>query len=170
MQLARTLMLLVLVVVAIILQVSVFPHLAVTGVVPDVVLVLVVAVALAEGPGFAAVFGFVAGLGLDLAPPADHAIGRWALAFVIVGYLAGLVRQDAVRSLLATAVTAAACAFIGTSLFAISGIILDDPGTTVARVLGVVPLTVAYDVLLALVVVPSVRTWLGRVEPQQVRW
>jgi hypothetical protein len=32
-----------------------------------------------------AVLGFVAGLLLDLVPPADHEAGRWALALVVVG-------------------------------------------------------------------------------------
>ena len=41
--------------------------------------------------------GFAAGLLLDLAPPADHVAGRWALALVLVGYLAGRVRQDVRR-------------------------------------------------------------------------
>ena len=34
---------------------------------------------------------------LDLAPPADHVAGRWALALVLVGYVAGRVRQRASR-------------------------------------------------------------------------
>ena len=51
--------------------------------------------ALVRGPQFAAVLGFFAGLLLDLAPPADHVAGRWALALVVVGYVAGRMRQDA---------------------------------------------------------------------------
>ena len=38
--------------------------------------------------------GFAAGLALDLAPPADHLAGRWALALVVVGYVAGRARRD----------------------------------------------------------------------------
>ncbi len=34
------------------------------------------------------------GLLLDLAPPADHVAGRWALALLLAGYVAGRVRQD----------------------------------------------------------------------------
>ena len=61
---------------------------------PNLVLLVVVAAALTRGPQFAAVLGFVAGVLLDLAPPADHIAGRWALALVVVGYVAGRVRQD----------------------------------------------------------------------------
>lgn len=169
MRLIRPLVMAVLVLVAITLQISVAPHLAVTGVVPDVLLVLVVAVAFAEGPQYAAQLGLFAGFALDLAPPADHTIGRWALTLVIVGYLAGIVRQDAARSLLATVVATAACAFVGTSVFALSGLVLGDPGVTVSHVLAVVPLSVVYDVLLALLVVPLVRAWTARLQPQRVR-
>ena len=78
-----------------VLQVAVFPHLAWEGIVPNLCLLVVVAAALVRGPAFAATLGFFAGLLLDLAPPADHVAGRWALALVVVGYLAGRMRQDA---------------------------------------------------------------------------
>ena len=71
-----------------------FPHLAWEGIVPNFCLLVVVAAALVRGPAFAATLGFFAGLMLDLAPPADHVAGRWALALVVVGYVAGLMRQD----------------------------------------------------------------------------
>jgi uncharacterized BrkB/YihY/UPF0761 family membrane protein len=59
-----------------------------------------VAVALAGGPRAGAVAGFAAGLLADLAPPADHPAGRLALVFALVGYLAGLAREEASRSAL----------------------------------------------------------------------
>ena len=79
---------------ALVLQVSLFPHFAWHGIVPNLCLLVVVGAALTRGPQFAAVLGFVAGVLLDLAPPADHVAGRWALALVVVGYVAGRVRQD----------------------------------------------------------------------------
>src|ERR1041384_5932114 len=83
-----------LVALALVLQVAVFPHLAWQGIVPNFCLLVVVAAALVRGPSFAATLGFFAGLLLALAPPADHVVGRWALALVVVGYVAGLMRQD----------------------------------------------------------------------------
>ena len=87
-----------LVVLALVLQVSLFPHLAQGwmghGVVPNLCLLVVVAAALVRGPEQAAVLGFVAGVLLDLAPPADHVAGRWALALVLVGYVAGRMRPE----------------------------------------------------------------------------
>ncbi len=69
------------IVLSVTLQVAVFSLFSVNGVVPNLALVVVVAAAIARGPQFGAVVGFVAGMLLDLAPPADHVAGRWALAF-----------------------------------------------------------------------------------------
>ncbi|MDQ3307474.1 MAG: rod shape-determining protein MreD, partial [Actinomycetota bacterium] len=80
----------VLIVVTVTLQMSIFSHFSIRGVVPDLALLVVIAAALVRGPSYAALVGFAAGLVLDLAPPADHTAGRWALSLVLVGYLAGL--------------------------------------------------------------------------------
>ena len=45
------------------------------GATPDLLLLVVVALALAYGPGFGLVCGFGAGLAADLVPPADHEVG-----------------------------------------------------------------------------------------------
>ena len=100
-----------LVCLAVVAQVVVFRYVAIDGVVPDLALVLVVVAAIDRGPQFAAVLGFAAGMLLDLAPPADHVAGRWALALVVVGYLAGRVRQDA-RSSAPPCTRSAACSSV----------------------------------------------------------
>ena len=82
------------VMLALLLQVSLLPHLAWQGVVPNLALLVVVGAALTQGPQFAMVLGFAAGALVDLAPPADHTAGRWALALTVVGYVAGRVRSD----------------------------------------------------------------------------
>ena len=113
-----------------------------------------VAAALVRGPEFAAVLGFLGGLAIDLAPPADHVAGRWALALVVVGYLAGRVRHDAGTSAVGAVVTVAACSFVGTSVFALSGMLLHDPAIPVGEALEVIPVAVLYDVLLTPFVLP----------------
>jgi rod shape-determining protein MreD len=159
-----------LVVLAVSLQIGFFSTLAVAGVVPDVALLVVVAAALARGPEYAAVLGFAAGLALDLAPPADHTVGRWALALVVTGYLAGLVRHDAYRSAVAAVLTVAASAFIGTSVFALSGLVLGDASVSVEAVLRVVAIAVCYDVALTPLVLPPVGWLLRRTVPMTARW
>lgn len=170
MPLVRVLTLTVLVVLAVVLQVSVFGNLSYDGVVPNLALLLVVAAALVRGPEFAAMLGFLAGLAVDVAPPADHVAGRWALALVLVGYLAGRVRHDAGTSAVAAVLTVAACSFVGTSVFAFSGILLGDPGVSTGQALGVIPVAVVYDVLLTPFVLPLAMRLLRRIEPHQVAY
>jgi rod shape-determining protein MreD len=70
-----------------ILQVSIAPHLAIGSVVPNLMLLVVVTIALTEGPNAGCVVGFFAGLLLDLLGAGP--IGLWALVLCVVGYLAG---------------------------------------------------------------------------------
>lgn len=167
---ARTLVLTIVITFAVVLQVALFPHLAYAGVVPNLALLVVVAAALVRGPEFAAVIGFLSGLAIDLAPPADHVAGRWALALVVVGYLAGRVRQDARTSALAAIVTVAAASFVGTSIFALSGMVLSDPAVPAVEALAVIPTAVVYDVLITPFVLPLMMRLFRRLEPHQVAY
>lgn len=167
---ARALVLTVVITLAVVLQVALFAPLAVNGVVPNLALLVVVAAALVRGPEFAAVLGFVAGLAVDLAPPADHVAGRWALALVVVGYLAGRVRHDAGSSAVAAVVTVAASSFIGTSVFALSGMVLADPAVPLAEALAVIPTAVVYDVVLTPFVLPVMMGLFRRLQPHQVAY
>lgn len=152
---------------AVVLQVGVFAHLSIAGVVPNLVLLVVVGAALTRGPEFAATLGFLGGLALDLAPPADHVAGRWALALVVVGFLAGRVRQDAGSSAVAAVVTVAASSFVGTSLFALTGMLLRDPALAMAEAFQVIPVSVGYDVLLTPLVLPLAMGLFQRVRPHE---
>lgn len=144
--------------VALVLQVSVFPHLAWQGVGPNLGLLVVVAAALARGPVFGMGVGFAAGLTLDLAPPADHLAGRWALALVVVGYVAGRVRPDRPADTGSLLWTVAVCSFVGSSVFALSGLLLGDLEVGIPGLLQVVLVGVVWDVALTPLVVP----WLMR--------
>jgi rod shape-determining protein MreD len=154
-----------LVLLAIVLQVSLFSSLAIDGVAPDLALLVVIAAALVRGPEYAAVLGFIAGLLVDIAPPADHSAGRWALAFVVSGYLAGMVRRDARSSALAAVVVVAAGAFVATSIFALSGLLIGDQRVDVGNALHVIPVAVLYDVLLTPLVIPLVIAVLDGLQP-----
>jgi len=168
MSLARALTALAAVVAALVLQVTVFPYVAWDGIVPNLVLLVAVAAALTRGPQFAAVLGFVAGVALDLAPPADHVAGRWALALVLVGYLAGRVRQDQNPTTSTVVMTVAGASFIGSSVFALSGMVLGEPGSDVGGVLTVVLVAVLWDVLLTPFVLPPLMGMFRRLEPERV--
>ena len=127
MNISRTGMVGLVIVLAVVLQVAVFNLFAVNGVVPNLVLIVVVAAAIARGPQFGAVVGFTAPASSSTSRrPADHVAGRWALALVLVAILAGRVRDDARRSPIAALATVAVCSFIATSVFALSGVVLGD--------------------------------------------
>lgn len=159
-----------LVVLAVLLQAVVLPHVAIDGVVPNLALLLVVAAALVRGPEFAAVLGFGAGLVLDLAPPADHVAGRWALALTVVGFLAGRVRADADRSMVAALITVAASSFVGTSIYALSGVLLDDDSGSAGTMLAVVAISVVIDLVVAPLVLPLAKAAFRRAAPPQVAY
>ncbi|WGL53575.1 rod shape-determining protein MreD [Nocardioides sp. BP30] len=159
-----------LVAVALLLQVSLFDAFAWQGVVPDLVLMVVVAAALSRGCQTGMVLGFAAGLLMDLAPPADHLAGRWALALMIAGYVAGRVRQDAGRaSVVAVMATMAACSLVATTVFGLSGMVLRDPALGFGEVLRVIGIGLVWDVLLTPLVLPALLALYGRAEALRAR-
>lgn len=165
MSLLRGVVAVVLVSLAVVLQVSLFPHFAWQGIVPNLSLLVVVGAALIRGPQTAMMVGFVAGLAVDLAPPADHIAGRWALALVLVGYLAGRVRPASKPSATAVVVAVAASSFVGTSIYALSGLLLQDPVVGVTEMLTTILIAMVWDVLLTPFVLPAVMLLFTRMQP-----
>jgi rod shape-determining protein MreD len=92
----RYVRLLLLVVVLVIMQVTIFPHLRLFGVVPDLGLLVAVAVGYQDGPEAGALIGFVAGFGYDLF--LETPIGLNALAYALVGYGVGVLEAGLFRS------------------------------------------------------------------------
>jgi rod shape-determining protein MreD len=155
-----------LIVVALVVQVSVLARLHLPGAVPDVLLLTVLGLALVYGHVGGALIGFGAGLLADLAPPADHAAGRYALVLCVVGYLAGLVKPETGRLKSATGpmVVVVAGAIGSTLLYAGVGALVGD---TAARHVGLGSLlftAALYDLLLAPFVVPGVMALARRAE------
>ncbi|MFC9700413.1 rod shape-determining protein MreD [Streptomyces sp. NPDC056943] len=155
-----------LIVVALVVQVSVLARLQLPGAVPDLVLLTVVALALAYGPVSGSLIGFTAGLLADLAPPADHAAGRYALVLCVIGYLVGLAKPENGRLTSATGPMAVvvAAAVGSTLLYAGVGALVGD---TAARHvgLGFLLFTAAvYDLLLAPFTVPLIMALARRAE------
>jgi rod shape-determining protein MreD len=168
MNLPRTGIVGLVILLAVVLQVAVFNLFSVNGVVPNLALVAVVAASVARGPQFGAVVGFVAGMLLDLAPPADHVAGRWALALVLVAILAGRVRADARRSPIAGLATVAVCSFVATSVFALSGVILGDHALPAGEMMQVIGIALLWDVVVAPLLLPGLMNLFERTRPAEL--
>jgi rod shape-determining protein MreD len=167
MTLLRALGVTALLVLAVVIQTAVLGQVAIDGVVPDLALVVVVAAALVRGPEFGAATGFVAGVLVDLAPPADHLVGRWALAFVVVGFLAGRLRHEA-TSPVGAVLAVGAGSFVGFSVFALSGLILHDGALAIGDMLPVIALGVALDLVVAPLLLPGLLALFRRMTPPRV--
>lgn len=140
----------IVVIVALVLQVIVVNRLPLPGgVVPDLVLLAVVALAIVYGPLPGLVIGFCAGLVADVIPPADHTIGQYAFVFCLVGYIAGMAQTEMERSSVLPFVAMVAGVIGGCVLYAVLGGLLGDPRITWSTARHVVPLTALYDVLLS---------------------
>src|SRR5215468_3133008 len=157
----RALLATVAVLAAIVLQVTVLNNLPFPGgSQPDLVLVVVVAMALASGPLEGAVIGFAAGLALDIAPPASGLVGQSALVFCLVGYGCGRLRGPLERSAWLPVAGVALGAAAGEALYALVGLIFGDPDVSWQAARQVLPAAVTYDLLISPFVFYAV-AWLG---------
>ncbi|MFC4471200.1 rod shape-determining protein MreD [Streptomyces xiangluensis] len=155
-----------LVIVALVVQVTVLARLQLPGAVPDLLMLTVLGLALVYGHVGGALVGFGAGLLADLAPPADHAAGRYALVLCVIGYLAGLAKPDKgqIRSATGPMVVVVASAIGSTLLYAGVGALVGD---TAARHVGLGSLlftAALYDLLLAPFVVPGIMALARRAD------
>jgi rod shape-determining protein MreD len=92
----RALRMTLLIVMVVLVQVTLFPHLRIAGVVPDLGLVAALAVGYHDGPEAGATVGFCMGLGFDLF--LDTPLGLYALAYALVGYGVGVIESGLLRS------------------------------------------------------------------------
>jgi rod shape-determining protein MreD len=155
------------VVTALLLQATVLARLPLPGGVPDLLLVLVVAFALVEGPLSGTVTGFVTGLLADLG--SDHELGRTALAYALVGYLVGLLQDDRPRSPLLPLGAVALAGAGAVTTYALEGLLLGDPRISSGSFWPSLAGTVTYSVLLTPLVVPVVGALVRRLDPDPFR-
>jgi rod shape-determining protein MreD len=150
---------------ALAVQVTVLTRLPLPGATPDLVLLVVVALALAHGPTFGLAAGFGAGLATDLVPPADTTVGRWAFVLTLVGYLAGQAMGETRRSAFVPPFVVAGAAAASVLLYAGLVALMSDTHISWLAVSEILPTAVLYDVILSAFVVPAVLVLVGKVEP-----
>lgn len=165
----RVALIVVLVLIACIVDAVLFDPMNLPGSPPNVLLLVVAALALVLGPAGGAVTGFFAGLAADILPPADHLIGRYALVLCLVGYLVGLFHDEARDSVILGLVAVGVAAAVATLLYGALGGLLSDGRVDAHTVLSSLPFSILYDVVLAPFVVPWVMALARRAEPQVTR-
>ena len=147
----------VLIVLAVIIEVTVLAPLPFPGATPGLVLVTVAAIAFAFGPVTGSAAGFAAGILLDLAPPASGTIGVTALILTLVGFALGRVFDADDRPLVITTVLTALAAALAVLAGAALGGLLGNPRIEWGEVPVMIITAAIYAAILALPLVPLVR-------------
>jgi rod shape-determining protein MreD len=145
--------LLLLLIVLVLLQTAVLPYARIAGVVPDLGLVATVAVAYYAGPEVGAIFGFAAGLAMDLF--LQTPLGLGALAFALTGYFFGVLQGGMLRSAWwVTPLLGGLGGILGGLLFIGIGALVGQDQLFTLRSLRVVLLSGVYDAVVAPIVFP----------------
>jgi rod shape-determining protein MreD len=142
---------------AVILQVAVAPHLSIGGAVPNFLLLMVIAVALIEGPRYGTIAGFAAGLMFDLIGTGP--IGPMALVLCVVGFVAGSLQENMFAEGWRLPVTVVLIASLITTLgYWIVLALAGETGSFWSALLSVMVPSALYNAVLALLTFP----WLAR--------
>lgn len=145
---------------ALLAQTAFFPHVRPWGVVPDVMVLAVAAVAVREGAEIGAVFGFAAGVLIDLF--LEVPVGLSAFAYAVVGYGVGMVQTGLLRPQwwMSPAIGGTASLVAGL-IFVLAAMILGQEYLFSVRTFVVIPARAAYDALLAIAVFPVASRLMG---------
>lgn len=159
-----------LVLAAVVLQSSALSRLTFFGVAPDLVVMVVITIALLEGPIPGAVAGFAAGLLIDF--PLETPAGLTGLAYLAVGYLTGIVRPYVQPTAVLFPVLAVGIgSLISGALFSLLLFLFGAQPDPLVRVTRVVLLTAVYNTLLTPLVYPVIRRLLAIYPGEKVqRW
>ncbi|HEX4493814.1 MAG TPA: rod shape-determining protein MreD [Acidimicrobiia bacterium] len=151
----RVLPLGLLVLTTVVVQVAFMPHLRLFGVVPDLGLVLAIAIAYHDDAETAAIVGFATGLGFDLFLRTP--VGASALAYAVTGYATGVIQASLIRSSRwLPFVLGGLGGLIGGLIFAVIAILAGTDSLIHLTTVGIVARAALYDAIAALVVFPLV--------------
>ncbi len=149
-----------------VLQTAVIPHVELWGVFPDLPVLVVVSWSLLQGKREGAVWGFIAGLGVDLFSGAP--LGAATLALVGVGLLSGSGQATVFRGHIALPlVTMFVATFVYNLIFLLVVQIAGQPVVWLDSLVGIVLPAALFNTLLTPVVfwlMRIVKTWFGHEE------
>lgn len=130
------------------LQLSLFSDLRISGRAPDLLLVAAIVAGLTGGPDRGAITGFVGGLALDLFLPTP--LGLSALAYAVAGWSVGQTENAIVGEHPWIVIPlSAAGSTIGVATFVTVGELLGQPNLYTERFLGTAIVTAVYNSVLA---------------------
>ncbi len=152
----RRIRLALVILVCVVLQTTLFTHLQIDGVAPDIGLVAVLAVAWEDGPDTGAIYGFIMGLAVDLFLTTP--LGLSALAFAVTGYAVGVFQTGVVRTTPWLApILGGIGGLFGGLVFITAGAIVGQSGMLSFDSLRIVIIASIYDAVIAPIVFPLVR-------------
>lgn len=167
----RTLAFSLVILTAVLLQTTVFVrYVTLFGITPDLILVVVISFALLEGPAVGATAGFGGGLLKDLLLAGPK--GLTGLAYLIVGYVVGIVRPYVQStSVLLPMAGIFSGSLAGSAIYVILAALLGQSLGPPRRVIEVVFLTAVYNTILVPFVYPVVRKVTVTYKSEKVyRW
>jgi rod shape-determining protein MreD len=147
----------ILLVLAVLVEVTILAPLPFPGATPTLVLVVVVILGSQFGASTGAVCGFVGGVLLDIAPPAAGTIGITALLLTLVGYVAGRFAESDDRPWWSFALLSALAAPLVVLAGAALGGLLGDPRVRWDEVIGLMVSAAGYALILGLVLMLPLR-------------
>jgi rod shape-determining protein MreD len=162
----RILVCAILLILAVLIEVTVLAPLEFPGATPTLVLVVVVILSGQFGSATGAVCGFAGGLLLDIAPPAAGTIGVSALLLTVVGYTAGRFAESDDRPWWSLAIVSAIAAPLVVVGGAAIGGLLGNPRIRWDDVLGLSLTAAAYALVLALLLTLPLRRLCRWVVPE----
>lgn len=160
----RSVLLVVLAITGLALETSVLGANTLLGSKPELLLLMVVALAMAEGAAFGTVAGFVMGLGVDLVLGLPQ--GLTALTYTVAGYVVGRIRatfQTPVAWLPMAMVTVTT--FVATMFYGLFSLVLGEAGLPPGRIVRHALLASVYNGLLTPFLFPVVRGLAARMRP-----
>jgi rod shape-determining protein MreD len=147
----------------VVLQTTLFTHLRIDGVRPEVGLVAVLAVAYEDGADSGALFGFIMGLAIDLFLTTP--LGLSALSYAVTGYAVGVFQAGVVRTTPWLApILGGVGGLFGGLVFITAGAVVGQSGFLSLESLRIVVISAMFDAVIAPIVFPIVRRAARREE------
>jgi rod shape-determining protein MreD len=149
-----------------VVELTVLDHLRVFGAGPDIMLLLAIAAGIVGGPRVGALFGFAAGIVLDLF--LETPMGLSALVFCIVGYAVGNIQGGVLRAAWwIPVVTTFVASVAGVLLYALIATVVGQPHLVTTHLLVVTGVVGVFNAVVSPFALRLVRWSLSGYEPER---